>query len=46
MASEVETGGNDMPAHAESYTRFLWWLKFGTIASFLTGALVVFLISR
>lgn len=46
MAADIETGGNDLPAHVESYHRFLGWLKFGAIGSFLIGALVVFLISR
>ncbi|MBA3896637.1 MAG: hypothetical protein H0X36_05805 [Sphingomonadaceae bacterium] len=46
MAVEMETTGNDMPAHVDSYVRFLKWLKFGAIASFGIGFIVVLLISR
>ena len=42
----VTTGSDDFPAHAEGYHRFLGWLRFGTIASALVAALVIFLITR
>ncbi len=42
----VTTGAEDYPAHEEGYSRFLGWLKFGTIASALVAALVVFLLTR
>ncbi len=42
----ITTGSEDLPAHVEGYGRFLFWLKFGTIASALVAALVIFLITR
>jgi hypothetical protein len=33
-------------AHGDSYVRFIWWLKFGSIATALIVALVIFLITR
>jgi Bacterial aa3 type cytochrome c oxidase subunit IV len=45
MAGDGETNG-DLKAHAESYDRFIGWLKFGAIATALVTALVIFLITR
>ncbi len=45
MAGNSETNG-DLNAHTESYARFIWWLKFGSIATALITALVIFLITR
>lgn len=42
----ITTGGEDFPAHVDGYDRFLFWLKFGSIASALITALVIFLITR
>lgn len=42
----ITTGSEDFPAHVDGYSRFLFWLKFGTIASALVAALVIFLITR
>ncbi len=41
MAGNGETS-SDLNAHTESYTRFIWWLKFGSIA---TAAVVIFVIA-
>ena len=41
MAGNGETNGN-LNAHTESYQRFIWWLKFGSIA---TVAIVIFVIA-
>ena len=45
MAGNDEING-DRIAHGDSYVRFIWWLKFGTIATVLTTAVVIFLITR
>ena len=45
MASEGETNGN-LQAHTDSYTRFIWWLKTGTIASAIVAALAILAITR
>jgi di/tricarboxylate transporter len=45
MAGNGETNGN-LKAHREGYDGFIWWLKFGAIASAITVALVIFLITR
>jgi hypothetical protein len=45
MAGNGEING-DLNAHTESYTRFIWWLKFGSIATALITTLVIFLITR
>lgn len=45
MAGTGETNG-DLKAHRESYEQFIGWLKFGTIASAVTVAIVIFLITR
>lgn len=44
--NDIVTGSEDFPAHVEGYSRFLFWLKFGTIGSALAAALVIFLITR
>lgn len=36
----------DMKAHSETYSGFTAMMKWGTIASFLVGAIVVLLISN
>ena len=45
MAANGETG-MDMPAHVATYSGFLTLLKWGTVASFLVGAIVILLIVR
>ena len=45
MAGNGKTNG-DLSAHTESYVRFIWWLKFGSVATVLITALVIFLITR
>jgi hypothetical protein len=45
MAGNSEING-DLNAHTESYVRFIWWLKFGSVATVLVVALVIFLITR
>jgi len=45
MAGEGDTNG-DFKAHRESYDRFMWWLKTGTIATAIVTALVIFVITR
>jgi hypothetical protein len=42
----ITTGSEDFPAHVEGYNGFLFWLKFGSIASALVAVLVIFLITR
>ena len=44
MAAEGNTP-EDMRAHAKSYAHFAAMMKWGTILSFLTGAVVVLLIA-
>lgn len=41
MAGNGETN-TDLKAHTESFQRFIWWLKFGSIA---TAAVVIFVIA-
>lgn len=36
----------DMKAHEQTYSGFMVFLKWGTIVSFLTGLIVVFLIAN
>ena len=45
MAGNDKING-DRIAHGDSYVSFIWWLKFGTIATVLTTAVVIFLITR
>lgn len=45
-SDDVVTGKEDFPAHVDGYNGFLRWLKFGTVASALVAALVIFLITR
>ena len=44
MAAEREVQ-TDTQAHVRDYSRFISLMKWGTIISFLVGALVVFLIA-
>ena len=44
MAGDSETN-DDLAAHQASYARFMGWLKFGTIASAIVAAFVVWLIA-
>lgn len=44
MAAEGHTP-EDMRAHAKSYSHFAAMMKWGTILSFVTALLVVFIIS-
>ncbi|HTI31704.1 MAG TPA: hypothetical protein VL405_06195 [Sphingomonas sp.] len=47
MSSDhITTGAEDFPAHVDGYSRFLFWLKTGTIASVIAAAVVIFLITR
>ncbi len=45
MTGNGDTNG-DLSAHSESYDRFIWWLKFGVVATAIVTALVIFLITR
>ena len=45
MAAERDAVQPDTQAHVRDYSRFISLMKWGTIISFLTGALVVILIS-
>ena len=45
MAGNGETNG-DLNAHTESYARFIWWLKFGSIAAAAVAIFVIVLIAR
>ena len=45
MAGNGETNG-DLNAHTVSYTRFIWWLKFGSIATVVIVIFVIALITR
>jgi hypothetical protein len=45
MAGNGETNG-DRIAHRDSYDRFIWWLKTGTVGTVLVVTLVIFLITR
>lgn len=38
-------GNGDMKAHSQTYEGFLGLLKYGTIASFLVAAFVVYLLA-
>jgi Bacterial aa3 type cytochrome c oxidase subunit IV len=44
MAGNGETNG-DIKTHQQSYERFLGWLKFGTIASVIITAIVIYVIT-
>ena len=41
----AEESGMDMPAHVDTYGRVMTMLKWGAVACFLVGALVVWLIA-
>ena len=45
MAAEGGSRG-DLQAHEKTYSSFLSLLKFGTAASFVVAAIVIFLIAR
>jgi hypothetical protein len=45
MANSAGGSGMDMKAHEQTYVGFLGLLKYGAIASFLVGAIVVLLIA-
>ena len=45
MAGSNDTNG-DLTAHHESFARFMWWLKFGTVATIVVVAFVIFLLTR
>ncbi|HST36972.1 MAG TPA: aa3-type cytochrome c oxidase subunit IV [Allosphingosinicella sp.] len=45
MATDAETR-KDLRAHETSYARFISMMKWGTILSVLTGALVIYVISN
>jgi hypothetical protein len=45
MVTEGEAR-KDLRAHESSYTRFIAMMKWGTILSLLTGAIVVYVISN
>lgn len=45
MATEGEVR-KDLKAHETSYARFIAMMKWGTILSLLTGALVIYVISN
>jgi hypothetical protein len=45
-ADKAPTNAMDYPAHERSYDRFLWMLKYGTIAAAIVGAIVVYVIAN
>jgi hypothetical protein len=45
MATDAEAR-KDLKAHERSYVRFISMMKWGTILSLLTGALVIYVISN
>ena len=46
MAADKTTNAMDYPAHERSYDRFLFMLKWGTIASAIVGLAVVLIIAN
>jgi hypothetical protein len=44
MAADREIQ-NEIKPHVKSYESFIWMMKWGTILSFITGAIVVLIIS-
>jgi hypothetical protein len=44
MAADREIQ-NEIKPHVKSYEKFIWMMKWGTILSFITGAIVVMIIS-
>ena len=44
MAADREIQ-NEIKPHVKSYESFIWMMKWGTILSFITGAVVVLIIS-
>ena len=45
MATDAEAR-KDLKAHESSYARFISMMKWGTILSLLTGAIVIYVISN
>ena len=45
MAGDGSAQG-DLPAHQQTYSSFISFAKFGTVACFLIALFVVFLIAR
>jgi aa3 type cytochrome c oxidase subunit IV len=45
-AMMAESDAKDMKAHARSYDRFIFMMKWGTILSAITAAFVIFVISN
>lgn len=46
MVIDSEPSGNDLPAHSESYSGFIWWLKTGTVIAAVVTFVVVLIIAR
>ena len=44
MAADREMK-TDFKAHEKSYAQFAWMMKWGTIVSFIVGAIVVWIIA-
>ena len=44
MAADREIQ-NEIKPHVKSYDQFIWMMKWGTIISFIVGAIVVLIIS-
>lgn len=44
MAADGKTQ-DDMKSHVKSYEQFAWMMKWGTILSFIAGAIVVLIIA-
>lgn len=41
----MTTQDENLPEHREDYGKFIWWLKFGAVASAITAIIVILLIS-
>jgi hypothetical protein len=46
MANTADNNDYDLPAHVDSYARFLTWFKNGAIAVAIITAVVIFIITR
>ena len=44
MAADREMHAN-LQAHVKSYSNFAWMMKWGTVVSFITAAVVILLIA-
>lgn len=42
----VEGEAKELKAHAQSYDRFIFMMKWGTVLSAITGLIVIFVISN